>query len=92
MKKILLCLYAMIAALPSFAQWANSGNIIYNTNAGGVGVGTTNPLAGLHVFGGGQTFMVGDLQNSVMPAFTIHGGHATGYAYCKLEVPQRRNL
>ena len=81
MKKTLLSLIAVAAALPCFAQWATSGNIIYNTNTGSVGVGTTNPLAGFHVFGAGQTFMVGDPQNSLMPAFTISGGHPTGYAY-----------
>ena len=32
-----------------FGQWATSGNTIYNTNTGNVGIGTTSPEGTLHV-------------------------------------------
>jgi len=37
---------------PSATVWAVSGNDIYNTNTGNVGIGTTTPTAKLHVRGG----------------------------------------
>ncbi|EHQ28643.1 tail fiber protein [Mucilaginibacter paludis] len=50
MKKILLLIIAFAMAHSSFAQWTTSGTSIYNTNTGNVGIGTTTPVAKLHIF------------------------------------------
>ncbi|WP_052444045.1 hypothetical protein [Flammeovirga sp. OC4] len=48
---------------------------------GNVGIGTNNPEAKFHVFGGGTNIIIGDNNNSLMPALKLWGGHSTGYAY-----------
>ncbi|HYG83224.1 MAG TPA: tail fiber domain-containing protein [Pyrinomonadaceae bacterium] len=37
------------------SQWATSGNDIYNTNSGKVGIGTSTPFSPLHVVGAADT-------------------------------------
>lgn len=49
MKKILAVLVLVLFGTVSYAQWATSGNNIYNTNTGNVGIGTTTPTFKLHV-------------------------------------------
>jgi hypothetical protein len=49
MKRILLFLVFACFANILFAQWTTSGNDIYNSNSGNVGVGTTTPSAKLTV-------------------------------------------
>src|ERR1700743_938933 len=52
MKKITLSLIAIVFTINfSYAQWNSSGNNIYNTNTGAVGIGTTAPTAKLGVVG-----------------------------------------
>ncbi|HWT00713.1 MAG TPA: hypothetical protein VN256_10740 [Pyrinomonadaceae bacterium] len=38
-----------------FAQWANNGTDIYNTNTGKVGIGISTPFSPLHVYGNADT-------------------------------------
>ena len=55
MKKIIfLCLLTALS-MHSFAQWTTSGNLIYNSNTGNVGIGISNPLGKLHILGNTQT-------------------------------------
>jgi hypothetical protein len=49
MKKNLLSIIALLIAQTSFAQWADLGTNIYNTNAGNVGIGTTDPQFNLEI-------------------------------------------
>ncbi|HPS51757.1 MAG TPA: hypothetical protein PK892_13705, partial [Bacteroidales bacterium] len=46
---ILAVLVLVLFGTVSYAQWATSGNNIYNTNTGNVGIGTTTPTFKLHV-------------------------------------------
>ena len=48
MKKILAILVLVLFGTMSYAQWGTTGNDIYNTNTGNVGIGTTTPLFLLH--------------------------------------------
>src|SRR5688500_13669187 len=46
MKKVLFvawCLVVVFGTSGSYAQWNVSGNNIYNSNSGNVGIGNTNP-------------------------------------------------
>ncbi|MCV9387442.1 tropomyosin [Reichenbachiella ulvae] len=49
--------------------------------AGNVGIGISSPQAKLHVFGAGEQVIIGDPENSSIPALKFFGGHNTGYAY-----------
>jgi hypothetical protein len=51
MKKALLFSGLLLAVNVLFAQWTTSGNNIYNSNTGFVGIGTTNPGLPLQVNG-----------------------------------------
>lgn len=55
------------STLSSF--WANSGTNIYNTNAGNVGIGITNPTAILH-----QQKLAGDNEH-ILEVFSTNNGH-----------------
>ena len=44
----------IVSATNSYGQWATSGNDIYNTNTGTVGIATTTPTATLDVNGTGN--------------------------------------
>ncbi len=51
MKKVSLTILAILGiAQFSHAQWATTGNNIYSTNTGNVGIGTNNPLAKLTIY------------------------------------------
>ncbi len=74
--------------LPAGATvWAVSGNNIYNTNTGNVGIGTTLPIARLHVLGGNWNtettngdFVIGDSTYRLKIGIARAGsgaGHAT---------------
>jgi hypothetical protein len=52
MKKLMLSFMSLIVANALFAQWSFNGNHIYNNNAGGVGIGISNPAYALEVNGG----------------------------------------
>jgi len=58
----------------SAQQWATSGNNIYNTNSGNVGVGTTTPVVKLDV--GGWTGMPGDVAGALANFGGVAGGDA----------------
>ena len=49
MKKAVLFLFFLLGTHLLFAQWTTSGNNIYNSNSGNVGVGTTYPQAFLDI-------------------------------------------
>ncbi len=49
--RLLLLLPLLCAVLPVMAQWTTSGNDIYNSNTGNVGIGTTTPGYKLDVNG-----------------------------------------
>ena len=58
MKKILAVLVLVLFGTVSYAQWATSGNNIYNTNTGNVGIGTGtvwSPTDKLHLKTAGTT-------------------------------------
>lgn len=56
MKKLILSFFVIfITAQFSYAQWASSGNNIYNSNIGNVGIGTAAPLTRLHIVGNGSS-------------------------------------
>jgi len=50
MKKILAVLLFVLLGTITYAQWNTSGDNIYNTNTGNVGIGITTPTEKLHVF------------------------------------------
>lgn len=52
MKAIFVLLFSGLA-IQLFAQWSTSGNDIYNSNIGNVGIGTSIPTVKLEVNGGG---------------------------------------
>ncbi|HEY8938504.1 MAG TPA: hypothetical protein VIM65_24960 [Cyclobacteriaceae bacterium] len=49
MTRLITTLLLCVIAMPTFSQWATSGSNIYNTNSGGVGVGTSSPIGKFHV-------------------------------------------
>lgn len=51
MKKIIIALIALSIFGIGQAQWGTSGNNIYNSNTGNVGIGLANPAEKLHVNG-----------------------------------------
>jgi hypothetical protein len=62
--KITLLASLMLVSYASIAQWATSGNNIYNTNSGNVGIGTSTPSVKLEVNGGGATDVLNLLNES----------------------------
>jgi len=46
---ILPLIFLIISSLPSSAQWTTSGNDIFNSNTGNVGIGTSTPGAPLQI-------------------------------------------
>ena len=58
-------------AIPTSSSWTTSGNNIYNSNSGNVGIGTTNPIYSLDVNGG---FQVSQL--AVFQSLSIFSGNA----------------
>ena len=71
MKNLNLFLAAAIFlfTLPSLAQWTSSGNNIYNTNSGNVGIGNSAPTTLLHV-----------AKNMTEPSITVQNTGANGGA------------
>lgn len=53
MKKILLIASLCLSVCSVFSQWITSGNNIYNSNSGNVGIGTSIPDAKLTILGDG---------------------------------------
>ncbi len=52
MKKVLLMITTLLStSIIAHAQWTTSGNNIYNTNTGAIGIGTTTPSGKLQVNG-----------------------------------------
>lgn len=82
MKKVahvrpVLALFAFLACFcptPSTAQWETEGTSIYSSNAGNVGVGTSSPVAKLHVNGDG--FYSGRFSAQAAMSFGTEGGGA----------------
>jgi hypothetical protein len=61
--------------LPGAGLWLESGNDIYNSNSGNVGIGTTSPYLKFHVAGDTRVqgnLMVGDASASNTPTAAIH--------------------
>lgn len=52
---LLLGFFLVISGTCLAQQWATSGNNIFNTNSGNVGIGTTNPTTSLHIQGGANS-------------------------------------
>lgn len=72
--------------------WTNTVERMRITPGGGIGIGTAAPLANFHIFGGGQTFLLGDINNTTMPALQFFGGHETGFAYIQTGGAAAANL
>jgi hypothetical protein len=49
MKKIYTLFVLQVSVICCTAQWAVSGNDLFNTNIGGIGIGITAPTAPLHI-------------------------------------------
>jgi hypothetical protein len=64
MKKVNLLFAILCISYFSYAQWTTSGNVIYNTNTGNIGIGTTTPQQKLDVNG----TILGNITNDI--AFT----------------------
>jgi len=55
MKKILAVLVFVLLGTITYAQWNTSGDNIYNTNTGNVGIGTSTPATNLNVYNPSNT-------------------------------------
>jgi hypothetical protein len=51
MKKLAWCLLSFFLCFNAYSQWTTSGNNIYNSNTGNVGIGTATPGTNLHING-----------------------------------------
>jgi hypothetical protein len=83
MKKILIGLGLLsLGLLVNAQQWQFSGNNIYNTNNGFVGIGTTTPLSKLEVNNGNlliRNFNNTDNTSAIMIAHSINVGNYTTF-------------
>ncbi|GGB14868.1 hypothetical protein [Puia dinghuensis] len=86
MKKLAWCFFACFLCLSarSQSQWSTSGNNIYNTNTGNVGIGTTSPISPLHVSGTVNDLISvtgsGSGRGGIYIQNTNASGQATSYA------------
>ena len=72
---IFIIALALMGMNEGFAQWNTSGNNIYNTNTGNVGIGTSEPATLLHVG-----------KNMTEPAITVSNmGGAGGATYSMID-------
>lgn len=80
MKKATLFLLLVSNCMITFSQWSTTGNDIFNSNTGNVGIGTSTPLAKLTVNGNGialtnsgnSVFLNGNVSSSNTGQFAIH--------------------
>ncbi|HEV8284259.1 MAG TPA: hypothetical protein VGQ09_08105 [Chitinophagaceae bacterium] len=79
MKRVTILVVLCLILSLSKAQWTTSGNNIYNSNTGNVGIGISNPSYSLDVNGTAR-FSIGNGKidvfntNTFAPLFTIDGG------------------
>lgn len=79
MIKILLAACLTVLALSVDAQWSTAGTHIYNTNSGGVGIGTLSPLGLLQVgaksIGYGSIVMNDAGNSTALASIDLYGGY-----------------
>ncbi|CAN5272040.1 hypothetical protein BH09BAC3_BH09BAC3_35250 [soil metagenome] len=68
------------SCLPASAQWSTSGNNLYSTNSGSVGIGATNPSAKLEVAGTIGMYGTG-LDGSMLQKFVIYADASNGLLF-----------
>ncbi len=76
MKKIILFHFFCLPFVFVNAQWTTSGNNIFTTNSGNVGIGTSNPQYRLHLFDNSSNqlpSLVLDGQNGMQAGFFLIG-------------------
>jgi len=78
---------ALLISVTGRAQWATSGNNIYNTNTGNVGVGTTTPQVKLHVNGSIRGDQSGALRIDSGNGTLDIGAQNTSYAHIYTDRP-----
>ena len=103
MKKLAWCLLSFFLCLNAYSQWTTSGNNIYNSNTGNIGIGTTTPAWSLHIKGksngqgtrslfcensvGAPTFYVDDLGLT-----TMVNGAVVGAGSLNIHAPNTNTL
>jgi hypothetical protein len=84
MKKLACCFAVLSFCLSARSQWTTSGNNIYNSNTGYVGIGTTSPRTNLEVAGYVSATtglsIAGNVFNSNVPVngFTLNFSNSNG--------------
>jgi len=69
LKRLLLVTTCIAIPVIAWAQWTTSGNDIYNSNTGKIGIGTTSPQTPVHIY-----------SNSTYGALILESGASAAYS------------